>query len=164
MVQSCRRITGRFSATGTCALSPLITNEFREPPSALLAQNVSLLSVCTQPLHTAIRYDGLQGVYPNVSNGSVPIDFSLDYHLFAVEWNETAISWFVDDVHVFTRASGQPSSLFLPPVPMYLILNTAVAYWFKVPPTWTETVFFRIDWVRIYERKASKTLEALDSV
>ena len=93
-----------------------------------------------------------QGVFPNVSGGSPPIDFSLQYHLFAMEWTESHIRWFVDDVHVFTRVRGQPSSLFLPPVPMYLILNTAVAYWFKLPPAWTEEVFFRVDWVRVYER------------
>jgi len=98
------------------------------------------------------RYDGVQGVFPNVSGGSPPIDFSLKYHLFAMEWTESDIRWFVDDVHVFTRVRGQPSSLFLPPVPMYLILNTAVAYWFKPPPAWTEEVFFRVDWVRVYER------------
>ncbi len=108
-------------------------------------------------------------MYPNVSHCHLPIDFSLRYHVFGVEWNASALSWFVDDVHVFTRTHGQPSSLFLPPAPMYmprlpalkmchnlrryLILNTAVAWWFKLPPSWTNDVFFRIDWVRIYERE-----------
>lgn len=100
---------------------------------------------------TVSRWDKRQGVYPDVSHGSQPIDFSHDYHVFAVEWSAASIRWFVDDKLVFTRTPRQPSSLFLPPAPMYLILNSAVAYWFKDTPTWSEEVFFRIDWVRIYE-------------
>ncbi len=95
----------------------------------------------------------MQGVYPNVSGGAQPIDFSLDYHVFSLEWHESSIRWFVDGKLVFTRVPGQPSGLFLPPAPMYLILNSAVAYWFKELPEWREEVFFRIDYVRIYERK-----------
>ena len=118
----------------------------REPPRIAAQPRLIYLPVAYH------RYDGVQSVFPNVSGGSAPIDFSRDYHTFAVEWSDAEIMWFVDDVHVFTRVRGQPSSLFLPPVPMYLILNTAVAYWFKLPPAWTEEVFFRVDWVRVYER------------
>ena len=40
------------------------------------------------------RYNGQ---YPNVTAGWPSIDFSREYHTFAVEWNAEQISWFVDD-------------------------------------------------------------------
>jgi beta-glucanase (GH16 family) len=104
---------------------------------------------------TGFRWDKLQGVYPNVSDGRAPIDFSLDYHIFSLEWDSSSIRWFVDENLVFARTPGQPSSLFLPPAPMYLILNSAVAYWFKELPEWKDEVFFRIDYVRIFERRSA---------
>jgi beta-glucanase (GH16 family) len=104
------------------------------------------------------EYDGRQGVYPNVTGGAAPIDFSQAFHEFALEWNATSLSWFVDGQHVITRTTGDPTSLFMPPAPMYLILNTAVAWWFKTPPTWSQDVYFRIDSVRVYERTAPGTL------
>lgn len=108
------------------------------------------------------EYDGRQGVYPNVTGGAAPIDFSQAFHVFALEWNATALSWFVDGEHVITRTAGEPRSLFMPPSPMYLILNTAVAWWFKSPPTWADTVYFRIDSVRVFERTPPTAASAAD--
>ncbi len=68
------------------------------------------------------RYDGVQGVYPNVSGGSTPIDFSLEYHIFAVEWSDAELHWYVDGKLVFSRFRGEPSSLFLPPVRVMMML------------------------------------------
>jgi hypothetical protein len=64
----------------------------------------------------------VQGVYPNVSGGSAPIDFSLEYHIFAVEWSDAELHWFVDGKLVFSRFRGEPSSLFLPPVRVMMML------------------------------------------
>ena len=85
-------------------------------------------------------------------HGVRPIDFSQAFHTFSVVWTQTTITWLVDGAPYVTRVAGMPANLFLPLTPMYLILNTAVAYWFKPPPAWTEEVFFRVDWVRVYER------------
>jgi beta-glucanase (GH16 family) len=46
-----------------------------------------------------------------------------------VEWEENSIRWFVDGVQHHERVAGQPSSLFVPSWPMYIILNTAVQPW-----------------------------------
>lgn len=65
------------------------------------------------------------------------IDFSKDWHTFAVEWNKTDIKWFVDDDNYHSEdinkmmwsgkgenpytKNGQPFD-----IPFYLILNVAV--------------------------------------
>ena len=65
-------------------------------------------------------------------------------------WNETSLTWLVDGAPYAVRTAGQPPSLFLPPAPMYLILNTAIAPWVKGGVDFTDTVFHYIDAVRVF--------------
>ena len=99
--------------------------------------------------HTSIhRYSG---AYPNISAGQPPIDFSLEYHTFAVEWDSYQISWFVDDVFYVQRYQNDPNGAEIPQTPFYIILNTAISWW-TTPPTAenTETLHI-IDYVRVYK-------------
>lgn len=77
-----------------------------------------------------------------------PIDLSLDFHTYAVEWFPNRIDWYVDGVLRFTNTTNIPSQ------PMYLILNTAVGGDFLGNPD-ASTVFpqtMQVDWVRAYTR------------
>lgn len=89
-----------------------------------------------------------------------PIDFSADYHLFAVEFNTSVLTWFVDGAPYYSRTAGEPASLFLPSWPMSVILNTAMSFWApdKLTPNPAdfpkEGVVMAVDWVRTYAWKA----------
>ena len=78
--------------------------------------------------------------------------FDLDFHRFAVEWDQSQIRWFVDDslFHAVDRADVPGEWVF--DHPFYIILNVAVGGTFVGPPDAT-TIFpqtMLVDWVRVY--------------
>ena len=73
-------------------------------------------------------YDGKNELFPNASNTTV-VDWSNEYHTFGVEWSKNRIEWYVDGVLKHYRTTGQPSNLFIPTLPFYMILNTAMEPW-----------------------------------
>ena len=73
-------------------------------------------------------FDGKNEMFPPKASKLVPIDWT-KLHTFTVEWNETAISWFVDGAKHHQRVTGEPASLFIPQHPFYMILNTAIQPW-----------------------------------
>ena len=73
-------------------------------------------------------YDGENEMFPSLHARGPPIDWTQP-HTFTVEWNATAISWFVDGVQHHQRVAGRPASLFIPQHPFYMILNTAIQPW-----------------------------------
>jgi len=92
-------------------------------------------------------YDGHNGKYP--TKGHAPINFSLDYHLFAVEWNETTLVWSVDNNVYHARVAN--ATLPIPQDPFYIILNTAIAGYFAPNTTEYYPCFHYIDYVRVYK-------------
>jgi beta-glucanase (GH16 family) len=73
--------------------------------------------------------------------------WSDSYHVFAVEWNATAISFFVDDILYETKTS---SEVILPSSPQYIILNTAVEPWLAPQADAAYPATYVIDYVRVY--------------
>jgi beta-glucanase (GH16 family) len=98
------------------------------------------------------------GLYPNTSvPGVMPMNFSAAYHTFGLEWNASAISWYVDNTTYYTRQPPQEATWgesYLPFTPVYFILNTAISFWgCQQPPSpqsWF-TVYHYIDWIRALE-------------
>lgn len=89
------------------------------------------------------------GRHRNTGESFVGPDFSKNFHVFAVEWEDDEIRWYVDGKLRFrTRDS-------IPRVPLRIILNTAVGGdWPGAPGR--RTVFPQyhlIDYVRVYERE-----------
>lgn len=98
---------------------------------------------------------------PEYSGGqSIGADFELDnadfdagFHVFAIEWTDRRISWFVDDVayhRVRPQDLGGRDWVF--DHPFFLILNVAVGGNFVGSPN-ASTSFpqsMTIDWVRVY--------------
>lgn len=84
--------------------------------------------------------------------GEARIDFSEDFHLFAAEWNETAITFSVDGIEYETKDADE---VILPSAPMYLILNTAIAPYFPPGRNAVYPTKHVIDWVRISQRRQS---------
>lgn len=75
-------------------------------------------------------------------------DFSTDFHIFTLEWSEDQLTWFIDGEQRFE------TDAYVPDVPMYLYLNTAVGGdWPGAPDHSTDfPQVFEIDYVRVYQR------------
>ncbi len=84
----------------------------------------------------------------------IPRDrFDTGFHVFAVEWRESSIRWFVDDSLVRQVVREDVPGPWVFDHPFYLILNVAVGgNW--VGPVGPNTTFpqtMLVDWVRVYE-------------
>jgi beta-glucanase (GH16 family) len=82
--------------------------------------------------------------------------FAEDFHVFAVEWEENEIRWYVDDVHYSTKTQWNSTGGPYPApfdVDFHLLLNLAVGGNLPGPPNF-ETQFpahYVIDYVRVYK-------------
>jgi beta-glucanase (GH16 family) len=91
------------------------------------------------------NYSGANGIGSayDLSTGA----FADDFHVFAIEWQASAMQWFVDD----TLYNTGP---WVYDHPFFIILNVAVGgYWPGNPDT--TTVFpqtMRVDYVRVYQK------------
>lgn len=113
----------------------------------------------------------LKGQAPNVINGTVHgpgysaggaisssfalqnSRFDLDYHVFAVEWTEDQIDFFVDDYLYNRITKSDVPGRWVYDHPFYLILNVAVGGNYVGFPT-AQTPFpqkMTIDYVRVYQ-------------
>lgn len=98
---------------------------------------------------------GPNGRYPDTAHGQPQIDFSLDFHLFSVEWDQDCIQWQVDGNTYWQRWTNDqpaPHDAKIPQTPFYVILNTAISWWANGPPLDPlMPVYHYIDSVRVYE-------------
>ena len=86
-------------------------------------------------------------------------DYTQEYHIFAVEWDQNSISWYRDNV-LFYRSSSWWSSTGDYPAPFdrpfYIILNFAVgSAWWDRSITDSEVEFpqhMLVDYVRVYSK------------
>ena len=75
------------------------------------------------------------------------IDWAADYHTFGVEWNATAITFFVDGNAYDTRTNA---TVNLPTTPMYIIINSAIAYYWMPDASASYPATMAVDWVRVW--------------
>lgn len=76
-----------------------------------------------------------------------PIDWSADFHIFAVTWDTTSISFFVDGNLYETRTSDK---VIIPDMDHYVILNAAVAWYFPPGPKAVYPAITYFDWVKVF--------------
>jgi beta-glucanase (GH16 family) len=99
------------------------------------------------------------GQWPdNTSTGSqylVPSDATADFHSYVLEWDESEMRWYVDDIlYAAQNAWSTTSAPFPAPFdqPFYILLNVAVGgNWPGAPAI--DTVFpvtMEVDYVRVY--------------
>lgn len=90
--------------------------------------------------------------------------FNEDFHVFAVEWEEGEIRWYVDDILYSTQNSWFSSGGSFPApfdVDFHLLLNMAVGGNLPGSPD-ASTVFpqeYVIDYVRVYQKGTAPTLD-----
>lgn len=78
--------------------------------------------------------------------------FDTEFHVFAVEWTEAGIEWFVNGELYHRVDRGEPGGEWVFDHPFFILLNVAVGGHFVGPPDAT-TEFpqsMLIDWVRVY--------------
>ncbi|MBN1426976.1 MAG: glycoside hydrolase family 16 protein [Anaerolineae bacterium] len=76
------------------------------------------------------------------------IDFSADWHTFAIDWRPDRVVWLVDGVERWRFEEQE----YIPATNMYLLLNLAVGGDWPGPPG-SDTVFpsyFEVDYVRVW--------------
>ncbi len=106
---------------------------------------------------------GSSDPYNHNSNGGEDTtigDMSSDYHVYAIEWDETQIRWYWDDVNYYSSSSWWSSTGDYPAPfnqPFFIILNFAIGsnWWPDEARIIDENSFpqkFMIDYVRVYKR------------
>jgi beta-glucanase (GH16 family) len=99
--------------------------------------------------------------YHSEGNGPNAVDFSKDFHLYAIEWEANQIRWYVDGVNTFSTSSW--SSTGGPyPAPFdqlfHILLNVAVGG--AAPTPGQGTVLpqeMLVDYVRVYQLQGGGT-------
>ncbi len=99
-------------------------------------------------LYGTLHYYSFDGKKQTSSGTWRGIDYSGDFHVYALEWEPDSIRWYIDGRQFHSSVAG------IPHTPHYLILNTAVGGVWPGNPDST-TVFPQyhdIDYVRVYQR------------
>ncbi len=90
-----------------------------------------------------------EGERQNLGHKSTDADLSDGFHIYAVEWSEDSLVWFVDGVERWRV----DDAAIVPSEPLYLIANLAVGGDYPGPPD--ETTEFpanlEIDYVRVWQ-------------
>jgi beta-glucanase (GH16 family) len=93
-------------------------------------------------------FDGQKKTSSGTWKGNV--DYSKDFHIYALEWEPDSMRWFIDDQLVHRTASG------IPHTPHYLIINTAIGGAWPGNPDSTTVFpqFHDVDYVKVYQKKS----------
>lgn len=109
-------------------------------------------------IHGTIHYGGPWPANTYTGDLYVGPDFSHDFHVFSLEWEEMEMRWYVDDIHYATQTSWFTTEAPFP-APFdqrfHLILNLAVGGNFLPNPPPNPDYFPQdliVDWVRVYQR------------
>ncbi|QMU77477.1 glycoside hydrolase family 16 protein [Streptacidiphilus sp. PB12-B1b] len=73
-----------------------------------------------------------------------PLDLAAGYHVFALDWESTSLTWYVDGVSRYRLTDH------IPDVPMEMLLNLAVGYPTEPPPSLGSAVM-QVAWVRVWQ-------------
>ena len=93
-------------------------------------------------------FDGQKKTSSGTWKGDV--DYSKDFHIYALEWEPDSMRWFIDNQLIHKTASG------IPHTPHYLIINTAIGGAWPGNPDSTTVFpqFHDVDYVRVYQKKS----------
>ena len=99
-------------------------------------------------------YSGANGIGGPYSLGAGA--FADDFHVYAVEWSQSGIAWFVDDTPYFTTSLGSipAGTTWVFDHPFFMLLNVAVGGAWPGDPDATTTFpqTMLVDYVRVYKR------------
>lgn len=126
----------------------LLPPQGKHPPEIDVME---ILGHTTDTIHMTVHYSDENEA--NASDGATwaGSDFSDDYHVFGLSWDQGTIRWYVDGIE---RRTAFVEIRYIPSEPMYLLLNLQVGGVYPGDPD--ETIpfpsDFDIDYVRVWER------------
>ncbi len=100
--------------------------------------------------HTYHYYDADGELRSTKSEPTVGIDFTADFHTFAVEWSPGTLIFYVDGIERHRISDPKVSQQ-----DMYIIANTAIGGWWPGSPD-SSTKFpteYKIDYIRAYQKQ-----------
>ncbi|MFI6445778.1 family 16 glycosylhydrolase [Kitasatospora sp. NPDC050543] len=121
----------------------LIPAETRGTPPEL---DVAEFANSDQRVDMNLHWRTADGNDAHVGRRYGPVDLSSGYHVFAMDWEPTSVTWYVDGVQRFSVTD--PAQL--PHVPMEVVLNLAVGY-LQSPPSTVSSAQLRVDWVGVWQ-------------
>lgn len=81
--------------------------------------------------------------------GQPAIDWSADFHVFAITWNASALSFYVDGNLYETKTPPEVGGV-MPAAQQYLILDVAVAWYWMPGPDAAYPAQTQFDYVRAF--------------
>jgi len=87
------------------------------------------------------------------TNGHTTVsDFSEEFHVYSIDWDENRIQFFVDDILYYTYNPSPKNSENWPfDQSAFFILNVAMGgHWFDIDPQFTESTM-EVDYIRLYQ-------------
>ncbi|MEU1510152.1 glycoside hydrolase family 16 protein [Kitasatospora sp. NPDC005748] len=99
-----------------------------------------------QYVHMNLHWRGADGSDQHVGQNWGPADFSAGYHVFGVDWEPAAVTWYVDGKAWFQVTD--PSRI--PTVAMEIVINLAVGY-LESPPAGTDSAALQAQWVQVWQ-------------
>ena len=108
----------------------------------------------TNLVHGSVHGPGYSGASAITKTyGLVNDRFDIDYHVFAIEWGEDYIDYFVDDNFYQRITPGDVTGEWVFDHPFFILLNVAIGGDYVGFPTedtpFPQTMY--IDWVRVYK-------------
>jgi len=100
--------------------------------------------------HTYHYYDNNEVLHSTESEGTGAMDFTSEFHVYAVEWRPGTVIYYVDGIERHRVTDQNVSN-----EEMYIIANTAVGGWWPGSPDDT-TPFpasYKIDYIRAYQKR-----------
>jgi beta-glucanase (GH16 family) len=102
----------------------------------------------------ALHGPGYSGNTPITGHLDHPSPIDQGYHVYAVEWDESGIRWFVDDTNFYsvTKAEVEQYGEYVYDAPFWFLLNLAVGgNWPGDPSSNFTTQRMYVDYVRVYQ-------------
>jgi len=105
-----------------------------------------------------MHWRGASGIHAASIPGAARLPagaFADAYHLFGVEWSETALTWLLDGVPYATQSLSEPDREAFRGQSFFVLLNLAVGGRFlsnQIPAIGFASASMDVDWVRWYQR------------
>lgn len=106
-------------------------------------------------IYATVHAPGYSGSRGMGSNINIPADsLKNEFHIFAIEWQENEIRWYVDEQQYFKLTPEDVPDQWIFDHPFFIILNLAVGGGWPGYPNDTTVFpqFLYVDYVRVYQK------------
>lgn len=124
----------------------LLGNNWTFPPEIDIYESAGY-NITPTKIYGSIHYS-LNGINNYVTNSYTGIDYSLDYHVFGMEWTPNFISWTTDGIETIRITNlNYP----IPNIPMNIIFSMGRG-WQGINPTSSVPIYSYIDYIKVFQQ------------